>query len=315
MTEPIKVDSHIHIYKTTDEGLAAKGDYEIWEYGRQEEVALSALTGTVDELLIAMDKAGIAKSVVVNLFIAEEARRAYRNALPAKLGSVEREKATADIEARLRQDVVDFNRWACRVSRDHPSIMTFACADANLLPGEEGAAHIRDMVENEGARGIKLHGPAQGFYMGDERLWPTYAVCQELGLAVVGHSGPDREGRGFAEPRAFGDALSAFPDLPIVLAHMGGATWHQAREIAETHPNAYFDCCEIIEWTKSDNGPSDDELAKLIQDIGPDRVMMGSDYPWYDLDHTVERVMELPLLSTEQKEGIVGGNAVRILRL
>ena len=40
---------------------------------------------------------------------------------------------------------------------------------------------------------------------------------------------------------------------------------------------------------------------------------MGSDFPWYDLDHTVDRVMELPLLSREEKEGIMGANAVRIL--
>ena len=43
--------------------------------------------------------------------------------------------------------------------------------------------------------------------------------------------------------------------------------------------------------------------------------MMGSDYPWYDLDHTVERVMELPLLSDEEKQGIIGANAVNILNL
>ena len=43
--------------------------------------------------------------------------------------------------------------------------------------------------------------------------------------------------------------------------------------------------------------------------------MMGSDFPWYDLDHTVERVMGLPLLSTEEKEGILGANALNILNL
>ncbi|GAI54065.1 unnamed protein product [marine sediment metagenome] len=42
---------------------------------------------------------------------------------------------------------------------------------------------------------------------------------------------------------------------------------------------------------------------------------MGSDFPWYDIDHSVERVMELPLLSTEQKEALLGANAIRILGL
>ena len=141
------------------------------------------------------------------------------------------------------------------------------------------------------------------------------AWCQELGVPVIGHSGPDKSGAGFAEPRGFGGMLKSFPDLNVVLAHMGGATWHQALEIAETYPNAYFDCCEIIEWTEGENAPTDAQLAQLIKDIGPHRVMMGSDYPWYDLDHTVERVMELPILSAEEKEGIIGSNAVGILNL
>ena len=66
--------------------------------------------------------------------------------------------------------------------------------------------------------------------------------------------------------------LETFPELPIVLAQTGGATWEQVREI-----------------------------AALINDIGPYRVMTGSDYRWYDLDHIVERAMYLPLLAQEEK--------------
>ncbi len=315
MAEPLKIDSHIHIYQTAEEGIGAKEGYEIWEYGAQEEVALSRLAGTVDEVLAAMEEADIAKAVAVNLFIADEQRKKYAEALPPDQAEAVRAGAHAEVEARLRDDCVAFNRWACQVARDHPTIVPFVSADANLFPGEEGAAQVRDLAENAGARGVKLHGPAQGFSMGDERLWPTYAVCQELGLPVVGHSGPDQEGKGLAEPRAFGAVLAAFPKLSIVLAHMGGATWQQVKEIADSYPNAFFDCCEIIEWTHSDNGPSDEALAQLIREIGTERVMMGSDYPWYDLDHTVERVMELPLLSPEEKAGILGANAERILGL
>jgi hypothetical protein len=43
--------------------------------------------------------------------------------------------------------------------------------------------------------------------------------------------------------------------------------------------------------------------------------MLGTDFPWYDLDRTVELVMELPVLSAGEKEEILGANAVRILNL
>ena len=75
----------------------------------------------------------------------------------------------------------------------------------------------------------------------------------------------------------------------------------------------YFDCCEVIEWNGAPNAPSDMQMAQLIKDIGSERVMMGSDFPTYDLDHSVESVMKLPLLSDEEKEAILGANAARIL--
>lgn len=315
MSDPIRIDSHVHIYQSAEEGIAAKEGYEIWEYGKQDEVAFCDVPGTVDDLVESMKKSSMDKVVIVNLYVADEQRAIYRKALPPNLGQGEREKAEGDIEARVREELFAFNRWACDVARDHAGIFPYVCADVLLFSADENAAHIRDLAENEGARGVKLHGPAERFFMGDERLWPTYSVCRELGLPVIGHSGPDLEGKGFAEPRAFGAVLKAFPEVPIVLAHMGGATWQQAQEIAETYDNAFFDCCEIIEWTRSENGPTERQLAQLIRDIGANRVMMGSDFPWYDLDQTVDRVMSLPVLSMEEKEGIVGANADRILGL
>ena len=43
--------------------------------------------------------------------------------------------------------------------------------------------------------------------------------------------------------------------------------------------------------------------------------MMGSDFPWYDIDYTVDRVMSLPLLSAHEIEGMLGANAESIFGL
>ena len=94
---------------------------------------------------------------------------------------------------------------------------------------------------------------------------------------------------------------------------MGGGTWKQLREISERFSNAFFDISEIIEWTGAPRAPTDLELANLILDVGPERVMMGSDFPWYDIDHTIDRVMKLPVLSKNHKVEILGTNAARIL--
>lgn len=315
MADPIKVDSHVHLYRSLEEGILEKDGYQVWEYGTRENTHESNAKGTVTEILKAMEHAEVAKAIVVNLFIVREREQKRISKLLPGLSAAERNKAVREARREVLEDFCDFNRWACETAREHSQLVPFIGIDLHAFSGERAAAHVRDMVENHAAKGVKLHGAAQGYNMSDERLWPMYAACQELSVPIIAHSGPDRGGEGFAEPQAFGRMLRAFPTLTVVLAHMGGATWEQASEIAHTYPNAFFDCCEIIEWTGGSKAPTEQELTRLIKDVGPERVMMGSDFPWYDLDHTVGRVMELPLLSVEEKEGILGANAVRILAL
>lgn len=315
MSDPVIVDSHLHLFQTAEECRVLKEDYEIWEFGPADDICYSRYLGTIDDAIEAMESAGVTKAISLNLFLGNLKRESAISGLPPGLAGGDRGRAIAEIDARLVDEMRDYNRWGCEVVKGHPQLVPFVSMDVTVLPGEDGATHLRELVEDHGARGVKLHGAIQGYYMADPRLGPIYRVCEDLELPIIGHSGPDGGGKGFAEPRAFGDMLKAHPRLKVVLAHLGGGTWQQTREIAETYPNAYFDCCEIIEWTRAENAPTDAQLARLIQEIGAERVMMGSDFPWYDLDHTIDRVLELPRLSSEEKTGILGTNAVTILGL
>lgn len=96
---------------------------------------------------------------------------------------------------------------------------------------------------------------------------------------------------------------------------MGGAAWRQLPALARDYPHVSFDLCEIIEWLGAPNAPSPAQMTDLIRAVGPQRVMMGSDFPWYDIDHTVGSVLALPGLSAEEKDDIIGENAIRFFRL
>ena len=316
MTDVLKIDTHLHLYETKAVGAFEKGDYGIWEYGEKPGVKFSEYDGDLEDTLEAMDAAGVHKALVVNLFSTRGVMERTVAEMTGRLSASEREAAIRKVEAGYANDLREFNVGACERVKGHDNLFPYIALDAIAMPGEEGAAHLREMVEEYGARGVKLHGPAQGFNMSDERMWPAYRACQEMGMPIVAHSGPDKLGMGYAEPRAFAGMLAAFPDLKVVIAHMGGGTWGQTRELADAYANAYFDCCEIIEWVGgATNAPGEEEFAQLIRDIGPSRVFMGSDFPWYDLDRTIEQVMGLPLLSNEEKEGMLGAYAERALGL
>jgi len=286
------VDVHLHLYRSAAEGEEGKHGYEIWEYGaRPTPVAFSDASGDVDSALAAIRAAGAYRAVVVNLLDVP------RQGVP------------------LADDLKDFNRWLCDVAADHNEFVPFMAVDPSILGVSATVDHLGDLAENHGARGIKLHPVLQRLDLGDPALAPLFEACRRLDLTVLTHSGPSRSGRHYAEPDAIRSLLSSQPDLRVVVAHMGGAAWRQLPGLARDFPAAYFDLCEIIEWLGAANAPSPGAFVDLIREVGVERVLLGSDFPWYDIDHSARLVMELPGLSTAEKEAIMGVNAVRFLGL
>ena len=65
------------------------------------------------------------------------------------------------------------------------------------------------------------------------------------------------------------------------------------------------------------NKPSwldDAMVVEVINEIGADKVIFGSDYPWGSPGHDIQRIMEFDL-SEEQKRMIFAGNAKSIFKI
>jgi len=292
VTAPLIVDTHLHLYRTADEGEASKSGYEIWEYGPNPGVHFSTRPGDYASAIDALESSGTSYAVVTNL-----------------LDIVRPGAAPGD-------DLVAFNRWLCdEIAARDPRFIPLIGVDPNRLTMDENVAHLEEMATGHGARGIKLHPPLQRLDFADRSIWPIIETCRRLDLVIVSHSGPSRDGSGLGEPEAFRPILDAFPELRIVLAHMGGAAWRQLPAIARNYPHVHFDLCEIVEQLDAPRAPSAEELAALVREVGVERVMMGSDFPWYDIDHTIDRVRALPGLTEAEQRLVLGENAARFFRI
>jgi len=310
---PLKVDTHLHMYPSRAEGEWWKTGYEVWEYG-EGSVQWSADAGTLEETTAALGRGGFAHGVVLNLFAAGAFRQQYESTLPPQADATERARALAEFDATTGERYLAFNRWLVDTLAGVPALTGFVAMDPWALPPQRNVAHLREMAER-GARGVKLHPVLQKFEPNDPRLHPVYQACTEMGLTVLSHTGPARDGEPFAEVPAFAPMLAELPGLTVVLAHLGGGKWQDTLAVARAFPKVAFDLCEIIEWAGAPGAPTAAELATLIRDIGPERVVLGSDYPWYEPAHTAELVESLPVLSRAEKDAILGENAARILRL
>jgi uncharacterized protein len=314
LSAPLKVDTHIHLYTSGEEGRWWKAGYEIWEYGERDGVQFSTDTGTLEETVAALGRGEFAHGVVMNLFSTDLFRLQYESALPPEADAEERARALAEFDATIGERYLAFNRWLMDTLAGVPSISGFVAMDPWVLSPERNVEHLREMAER-GARGVKLHPVVQKFEANDPRMHPVYQACMDMGLTVLSHTGPARDGEPFAEVSAFAPMLRDFPGLTVLLAHLGGGKWQDTLAVAQEFPNVAFDLSEIIEWMGAPNAPDAEELASLIRDVGPERVVLGSDYPWYEPAQTAELVMSLPVLSQAEKSAILGENAARILRL
>jgi predicted TIM-barrel fold metal-dependent hydrolase len=281
---PLIIDTHVHVYRTKAEGLRAKGAYDIWEYGVGGEPHVASWAGDADDALASMAAANVDYAVVTNLL-----------------------DPPSGPDAGL--DLIAFNEWVLSLAASRPSFLACLAVDPRYLPVDHLVPHIRALALRGNVVGIKLHPPMQEIDLSDEAMWPIFEACVDLGLRVVAHSGPSRKGIQHGEPNAFRPLLKAFPNLKLALAHLGGGAWAQTRQLAADHPNVYFDACEIIEWLGATQAPTPTEFVALVRDVGIERVMMGSDFPWYDMKHTTKLIAGLPGLSEEERLRLLGQNA------
>lgn len=278
------IDSHMHIYRSAPEGLARKEDYEIWEYGRRTApIQFSDAAGDVASAQDAMTKAGCDAAVVVNLHV----------------GSFER----PDDEL---SDLRDFNNWLLEVSHDDNRFKPLLAVDLNLMGVDNSIEYLKEM-QAAGFLGLKLHPPVQQIDLSDSRYLPFFRECASQQIPIVSHCGPAREARFSGAPSAFRQLLTAVPDLKLTLAHLGGRAWREASGLASLFENLRFDLSEIVHWIGADEAPDRGQISELILSIGPHRVMMGSDFPWYDIDTTIRLVHSIPGLSPSDIDMIVGG--------
>ncbi|MCH7835599.1 MAG: amidohydrolase [Chloroflexi bacterium] len=309
--QPI-IDAHVHTYRSREIGRQAMMGSGLTDYG-----------GTVDELLALMDRGGIQKAVMVNMTPVVDMFEAAVAKLPADLSPAQRAEAEDDIRRQMIGRLQRRNEWTCHVAREHPRLIPFIGLDPSMS-AEELVAEI-DLRWGEGTRGptgarlggIKLHPPNQRFYANDRRLWPAYERAQELSLPIIFHSGAFALGPGptdHAHPKHFPDVLSAFPHLTIVMAHLAFGDFDACADLARDYPNVFFDCCYVINGTEKRPSLSDEEAAAALRRVGTDRVMFGSDYPWFDPVLDSARVQRLPLTEAE-KRAVLHENAQRVLAL
>lgn len=97
-------------------------------------------------------------------------------------------------------------------------------------------------------RGLKMGPIYAGFDPRDERCKPVYAYCQAHGLPILFHTGTtfNRDAPlGFSRPWLFDEIAIRYPELRMVLAHLGHPFYDECLAVIRKHPHVYADLAAL----------------------------------------------------------------------
>jgi len=153
-----------------------------------------------------------------------------------------------------------------------------------------------------GLRGLKLHPTLHGYHFADHGLLdPIFDACDRHGVVVLVNALDDP----FCAPLAVEEISRGFPDVPVLLAHMG-TVWNVAEAllVSERTPQVYLETSSTQLL----------EVRMAYGRIGAGKLVMGTDWPGSDF--VLERQKLARAISDPVDRALVeGGNLSRLLRL
>jgi predicted TIM-barrel fold metal-dependent hydrolase len=198
---------------------------------------------------------------------------------------------TATGRPRVPNDLV---AEACRAYPE--TFVGFGSVDP--LKGPRAVEEL-DRIADLGLKGVKLHPSLQAFAPDEERHWPLYERCQELGLSVLFHTGTSGIGAGqpggqgiridLARPILLDAPAAAFPDLKIIAAHFG-YPWHLELLAMALHKTNIF-----IDISGSAPRYIPSEVLRDMKGRLQGQFLFGSDYPFLQPQRCLDELQTLEI--------------------
>jgi predicted TIM-barrel fold metal-dependent hydrolase len=167
-------------------------------------------------------------------------------------------------------------------------------------------------VNDYGFKGIKLY-PLSGLYPDDERMFPVYEKAEQYGSVVLFHSGVkdcSSMKLKYDDPIFIDNLASEFPELKIVIAHVGYPWVDKAIQISFCNANVFLEISGLLTFEAFTNAPIiEDTLTKIVKyAIVNEKTIFGSDGP-RPTEKYLQVLKEAEYIPADDKKRILGETA------
>jgi len=202
------------------------------------------------------------------------------------------------------------NSWSADFAARHPDCLH----TATFFPEPTAGDYVRDAVE-AGARVFKSHIQVGEYDPGDPLLDPVWGLLSEARVPTVIHCGGGPVPGTYTGPEPVAAVLERFPELPLIVAHMGMGEYAEFLDLAQRYDNVYLDTTMAFTDFVEETMPFPVTERGRLADLGH-KVLLGTDFPNipYHYAHQLEAMAELGL-GDDWLRAVWHGNAVQLFGL
>lgn len=201
------------------------------------------------------------------------------------------------------------NAAIANAARRHPDrIIPFGGINPRLGTLESHDELTR-CIEEYDMRGVKLNGARDEYYIDDPELsLPFVQRIAEAGLVLALHCGANDFER--THPFRIAAISDAFPELRILIVHMGGAGMPHLHDAVISYAKRY------PTWYLVDSEADYRKVLTALEVLGPERICYGSDTPFCPMRYEWGfRQVLYQDLDAAARAQVLGGNVARLLGL
>lgn len=165
------------------------------------------------------------------------------------------------------------NRWAAEFAGSTPDCL----ATATFYPEPDAGEYVETAVR-EGTRVFKAHVQVGRYEPNDPLLDPVWGILEDAAVPVVIHCGSGPAPGDHTGPEPIRRLLRRYPDLRLIIAHLGMPEYTEFLDICENSAAVRMDTTMAFTSFVDETMPFPSaQLPRLWQ--LRDRILFGSDFP------------------------------------